>query len=327
MSAPKPPVDAAAHLGVVDLARGQPAPRPARNPGTALDLGRVRDLTVEEHAVLAKVSALVRRAALSPSEAVEGLLRVVRCLDLTTLSDDDTPERVRALCARARAPLADAPAGLLAGAGAIHAAAVCVFDRFVPDAAEALAGSEVQVAAVTGGFPRPWPSLAERLSGVDKSVSAGATEVDVVVTRTHIHAERWDALYDEVRALRDAAGDALLKTILGTGEIDSLTKVARASLVCLMAGADFVKTSTGRERIGATLPAGIAIAEAIRRHADQTGYVGGLKASGGIRTAKNALLWLRLAETELGRAWSGPLGFRIGASALLDDVAAQLGRY
>jgi deoxyribose-phosphate aldolase len=292
-----------------------------RNPGAPFAPGWVAEVALDETAVLRRAVSLESGCAETGGRNLDCLLRAVRCLDLTTLSEQDTRERVLRLCEQARRPL---PSPAPAQREGLHAAAVCVFDRFVPDASAALHGSGIGVAAVTGGFPYPSGSLVARARGVAGAVASGATEVDVVITREHIHALRWRELYDEVAALREASGRALLKTILGTGEIRTPTDVARASLVCFMAGADFVKTSTGHERVNATDLAGIAITNAIRRYHERVSARVGLKASGGIRRADQAVTWLRLVDTELGPDWAGPDHFRIGASSLLADIELQL---
>jgi deoxyribose-phosphate aldolase len=254
-------------------------------------------------------------------------------MDLTTLSGDDTPDRVRRLCAKARQPLRqDLLDALGMPAGSVRVAAVCVYHRFVETAVEALAGSGIGVAAVSAGFPHGLSPMEQRLGEIAASVAAGAHEIDIVVTRAHILTGAWDALYEEVRAFRDASGEAHLKTILATGELATLTNVARASRVCLMAGADFVKTSTGKESVNATLPVGITMARAIRAYAERTGYAVGFKPAGGVRLAKDALLWLILMKEELGVGWLHPARFRFGASSLLADIERQIehhvtGRY
>ncbi len=211
-------------------------------------------------------------------------------------------------------------------------AAVCVYHAFVETAVEALAGSGIPVAAVSAGFPHGLNPMAQRLDEIGASVAAGAHEIDVVVTRAHVLTGDWHALYDEVQAFRDACGHAHLKTILGTGELGTLRNVARASLVCMMAGADFIKTSTGKERVNATLPAGLTMARAIRAYGERTGYAVGFKPAGGIRRAKEALLWMIMMKEELGAEWLRPARFRFGASSLLADIERQLehhvtGRY
>ena len=254
-------------------------------------------------------------------------------MDLTTLAGDDTPGRVRRLCAKARRPVRD---DLLEALGAtqlpIRVGAVCVYHTFVETAVEALEGSGIPVAAVSTGFPAGLSPFPERLAEIRASVAAGAEEIDVVITRAHALTENWRALYDEVRAMREACGDAHIKTILATGELGTLRTVGRASLVCMMAGADFIKTSTGKEPVNATLPVGLVMARAIRDYRERTGQLVGLKPAGGIRAAKESLEWLALIKDELGDRWLRPDLFRFGASSLLTDIERQLehfttGRY
>jgi deoxyribose-phosphate aldolase len=252
---------------------------------------------------------------------------------LTTLAGDDTPGRVRRLSAKARRPVrTDLLESMNVRQLPIRAAAVCVYHAFVETAVQALEGSGIPVAAVSTGFPAGLSPLEQRLGEIRASVTAGAEEIDVVITRAHVLTESWTALYDEVRAMREACGDAHIKTILATGELGTLRNVARASLVCMMAGADFIKTSTGKEIINATLPVGLVMTRAIRDFQEQTGHLVGLKAAGGIRAAREALDWLALMKDELGNRWLRPNLFRIGASTLLGDIERQLehfvtGRY
>jgi deoxyribose-phosphate aldolase len=254
-------------------------------------------------------------------------------MDLTTLAGDDTPGRVRRLCGKAQRPVrADLLAALGADGLPIHVAAVCVYHAMVGTAVQALAGSDIPVAAVATGFPHGLSPMRERLGEIRASAAEGASEIDVVITRAHVLTGAWEALHDEVRSFREAAGAAHLKTILATGELGPLRNVARASAVCLAAGADFIKTSTGKERVNATLPVGLVMARTIRAYWERTGYRAGLKAAGGIRTAKQALDWLMLMKDELGTAWLQRSRFRIGASGLLTDIERQLehlvtGRY
>ncbi len=254
------------------------------------------------------------------------LLQIVECLDLTYLEDDGTEQRVRALCARARQPVSPDLARAVGGAAAIHVAAVCVHHRFLPVARRALAGSGIPVAVVSAGFPRGDGPLAARLAEIRESVAAGAGEIDAVIPRAHVLAGDWQSLYDEIRAYRAACGGATLKAILATGTLASLDDVARASAVCLMAGADFLKTSTGREVVNATLPAGVVMARAIRAYRRRTGTRAGLKPAGGITTAEQALAWARLVERELGIGALNPAWFRLGASRLLEDIDRALAR-
>jgi len=209
---------------------------------------------------------------------------------------------------------------------------VCVYHALVPVAVEALRDSGIPVAAVSTGFPAGLNPFPQRVAEVRASVEAGAAEIDVVITRGHVLTGNWEALYDEVRTFREACGPAHIKVILGTGELATLTNVARASLVAMMAGADFIKTSTGKETVNATLPTGVVMTRMIREYLDRTGHVVGFKPAGGIRAAKAALDWLILMKEELGDRWLRNDLFRIGASALLTDIERQLehfvtGRY
>jgi deoxyribose-phosphate aldolase len=285
-------------------------------------------------------SAVERRAATIPTRRTvkkqwqaAWLLRAVTLMDLTTLSGDDTPGTVRRLCAKAMRPLRDDLAQRL-GVADLHltCAAVCVYHALVPTAVNALAGSGIPVAAVSTGFPAGLSPLSTRITEVKESVAAGAQEIDIVITRSHVLTGNWDALYDEVRAFRDACGDAHMKAILGTGDLATLTNVARASMVAMMAGADFIKTSTGKESVNATLPVSLVMVRAIRDYFEQTGHPVGYKPAGGIRSAKNALEYLYLMKEELGERWMRKDLFRFGASGLLTDIERQLehfvnGRY
>ena len=304
-----------------------------RNPGMPLELDWVEELRVNRSAVERRAATLRTRRTIKKEWQAAWLLRAVTLMDLTTLSGDDTPGRVRRLCAKARHPVrADLLDAMGAGQLPIRVAAVCVYHRFVPVAVEALEGSGIPVAAVSTGFPAGLSPFEQRLAEIGASVAAGAEEIDVVITRSHVLTEDWPALYDEVRAMRAACGDAHIKTILATGELGPLRNVARASLVCMMAGADFIKTSTGKESVNATLPVGLVMARAIRDYRERTGHLVGLKPAGGIRTAKDALEWLALIKEELGDRWLRPDLFRFGASSLLTDIERQLehfvtGRY
>ena len=304
-----------------------------RNPGMALELDWVEDVRVNRSAVERRTASLRGRRTVKKEWQAAWLLRAVTLMDLTTLSGDDTAGRVRRLCAKARRPVR---ADLLEAMGAsqlpIRVGAVCVYHRWVATAVEVLEGSGIPVAAVSTGFPAGLSPLEQRLDEIRASVAAGAEEIDIVITRAHVLTEDWRALYDEVRAMRAACGDAHIKTILATGELGTLRNVARASLVCMMAGADFIKTSTGKETVNATLPVGLVMARAIRDFRERTGHLVGLKPAGGIRAAKEALDWLILIKEELGDRWLRPDLFRFGASSLLTDIERQLehfvtGRY
>jgi deoxyribose-phosphate aldolase len=304
-----------------------------RNPGLPLDLEWVEEARVNRSAVERRAATLRTRRTVKKQWQAAWLLRAVTLMDLTTLSGDDTPGRVRRLCAKARRPVRD---DLLEAMGAsqlpIRVGAVCVYHTFVETAVQALEGSGIPVAAVSTGFPAGLSPFPQRLAEIRASVAAGAEEIDVVISRAHALTENWRALYDEVRAMREACGDAHIKTILATGELGTLRTVARASLVCMMAGADFIKTSTGKEAVNATLPVGLVMARAIRDYRERTGHLVGLKPAGGIRAAREALDWLALIKDELGDRWLRPDLFRFGASALLTDIERQLehfvtGRY
>jgi len=298
-----------------------------------LDLSWVRDVRVNRSAVERRAETLPKRRTVKKDWQVAWLLRAVTLMDLTTLQADDTPGRVRRLCAKARTPVRrDLLQALGAESLPIRVAAVCVYHEMVSTAVDALRGSGIPVAAVSTGFPAGLSPLETRLREIEASIEAGAEEIDIVITRAHVLTANWQALYDEVRAFRDACGAAHLKTILGTGELGTLREVARASLVCMMAGADFIKTSTGKEAVNATLPVGLVMARQIRDYRERTGHDVGLKPAGGIRTAKQALDWLGLVKEELGGRWLRPDRFRLGASTLLADIERQLeyaavGRY
>lgn len=304
-----------------------------RNPGMPLDLDWVGQVRVNRSAVERRAGSLGARRSVKKAWQAAWLLKAVTLMDLTTLSGDDTPGRVRRLCAKARRPVRE---DLLAALGvapeAIRVGAVCVYHEMVGTAVDALAGTGIPVAAVSTGFPHGLSPLPQRIQEIRASVEAGAREIDIVITRGHVLTGNWEALYDEVRSFREACGEAHLKTILATGELGTLRNVARASLVCMMAGADFVKTSTGKESTNATLPVGLTMVRAVRAYAEATGYAVGFKPAGGIRTAKDSLLWLILMKEELGRLWLEPDLFRFGASSLLGDIERQIehhvtGRY
>ncbi|MFL5401269.1 MAG: deoxyribose-phosphate aldolase [Gemmatimonadales bacterium] len=304
-----------------------------RNPGIPLELDWVEEVRVNRSAVERRAATLRTRRTVKREWQAAWLLRAVTLMDLTSLAGDDTPGRIRRLCAKARRPVrADLLQAMEAEQLPIRVAAVCVYHGLVPTALAALEGSGIPVAAVSTGFPAGLTPFEQRLAEIRASVAAGAEEIDVVITRAHVLTENWTALYDEVCAMREACGDAHIKTILATGELGTLRNVARASLVCMMAGADFIKTSTGKESVNATPPVGLVMARAIRDYRERAGHFVGLKAAGGIRTAREALDWLALVKDELGDRWLRPDLFRFGASSLLADIERQLehfvtGRY
>jgi deoxyribose-phosphate aldolase len=298
------------------------------NRGIPLNLDWVDQVRINTSAVERRAQSHIARRTVKKEWQAAWLLRAVTCMDLTTLSGDDTEERVRRLCAKARQPLhQQLVQQLRLEELEIKVAAVCVYHTFVETALAALEGSGVRVAAVSAGFPAGLSPFTERVAEIRRSLEAGAHEIDVVITRAHVFGGRWQALYDEVAAFKQACGSAHMKVILGAGDLLTLRNVARASLVALMAGADFIKTSTGKEATNATLPVGFVMTRAIREYAQETGMAVGFKPAGGIRTAKQSLEWLSLMREELGRPWMKAALFRLGASSLLNDIERQLEHY
>jgi deoxyribose-phosphate aldolase len=311
-----------------------PGIAPARNPGLPLDMGWVQEARfTNRSATERRAATLPARRSVKKTWQVAWLLRAVTCLDLTTLQGDDTPGNVRRLCAKARQPVRRDILDLLGvGQLPITVGAVCVYHNLVEPAVEALDGSGIPVAAVSTGFPAGQTPLESKLAEIRASVAAGASEIDIVISRAHVLTGDYAALFDEVRTYRETCGEAHMKTIIATGELGTLRNVRAASLVCMMAGADFIKTSTGKEPVNATLPVSLIMVRAARDYFERTGYMVGFKPAGGIRTAKQSLDWLALMKEELGDAWLRPNLFRIGASGLLTDIERQLwhnatGRY
>jgi deoxyribose-phosphate aldolase len=303
------------------------------NCGVPLDLNWVQEVRVNTSAVERRAQSQVARRTVKKDWQAAWLLRAITCMDLTTLSGDDTADRVRRLCAKARQPLQhDLVQKLGIEDLGVKVAAICVYHVFVETAVHDLQGSSIRVAAVSTGFPAGLSPLAERVAEIRRSVEAGADEIDVVITRAHVFGGRWQALYDEIAAFKQACGAAHMKVILATGDLLTLRNVARASVVAMMAGAHFIKTSTGKEATNATLPVGLVMARAIRDYAQQTGMAVGFKAAGGIRAAKQSTDWLAMMKEELGTSWMRAELFRFGASGLLGDIERQLdhhvtGRY
>src|SRR5947207_8365414 len=298
------------------------------NRGVPLNLDWVNAVRVNTSAVERRAQTIGTRRTVKKEWQAAWLLRAITCMDLTTLSGDDTDERVRRLCAKARQPLQNE---LVEKLGVrelnVKVGAVCVYHLFVETARRALEGSGIPVAAVSTGFPAGLSPLPERIAEIRRSVDAGAQEIDVVITRAHVFGAQWQRLYDEILAFKDACGPAHLKVILGTGDLLTLRNVAKASLVAMMAGADFIKTSTGKETVNATLPVGLVMTRAIREYAQETGMAVGFKPAGGIRTAKQSLEWLALMKEELGTSWMKAELFRFGASGMLADIERQLEHY
>jgi deoxyribose-phosphate aldolase len=298
-----------------------------------LNLEWVEEVRVNTSAVERRAGTIGTRRSVKKEWQAAWLLRAIACMDLTTLSGDDSAERVKRLCAKARRPLQDhLVTALKIEELHLTVGAVCVYHAFVETAVKALEGSGIPVAAVSTGFPAGLSPLETRVAEVRRSVEAGASEIDIVITRAHVFNGEWNALYDEVAAFKEACGPAHMKAILGTGDLLTLRNVARASWVAMMAGSDFIKTSTGKEATNATLPVSLVMIRAIREYAERTGMAVGFKPAGGIKSAKQAMEWMATMKDELGRPWLEPTLFRYGASSMLGDIERQLehfvtGRY
>ena len=299
-----------------------------RNPGMKLDLDWVTGTQVNRSAVERRTAALPTRRSVKKTWQAAWLLRAVTCIDLTTLAGDDSPGRVRRLCAKARYPLRpDLLKALGAEALTITTGAVCVYPAMVPYAVEALEGTQIPVASVATGFPTGLTPMPQRIAEIKQAVADGAREIDIVITRHHVLTGNWPALYAEIQQFRAACGNAHMKTILGVGDLATLQQIYRASMVAMMAGADFIKTSTGKEAVNATLENSLVMVRAARDYLERTGYKIGFKPAGGIQTAKQALAWQFLMKEELGNDWLKPDLFRFGASSLLTDLERQLSHY
>ncbi len=294
-----------------------------RNDGLPLDLSWVKSVQANTSAIERRAATLPGRRSVKKDFQAAWLCKAISLMDLTTLSGDDTEGRVRRLCAKARQPVR---ADLLKTLGmeGLTTGAICVYHDMVPTAVDALRGTNIPVAAVSTGFPAGLSPLHLRLQEITESVNAGAEEIDIVITRRHVLQGNWQALYDEMSQMRAACGNAHVKAILATGELGSLRNVARASVVCMMAGADFIKTSTGKESVNATLPVTLTMIRAIRDYYDRTGLRVGYKPAGGISKAKDSLVYLSMIKDELGDRWLQPDLFRFGASSLLGDIERQL---
>jgi deoxyribose-phosphate aldolase len=306
---------------------------PKRNSGIPFDLGWLKQVQVNRSAAERRTATLIARRTVKKQWQAAWLLKAVSCIDLTTLAGDDTPGKIHRLCAKARHPVR---ADLLEAMGVadlgITVGAVCVYPTMVSHAVRDLEGSGIPVASVAAAFPAGLSPMKSRLEEIHYAIREGAAEIDIVITREHVLAGHWQALYDEIASFRKACGEAHLKTILATGELATLRNIQKASLVAMMAGADFIKTSTGKEAENATLPVSLTMVRAIREYHQRTGHKVGFKPAGGMRTAKDAMAWLILMKEELGREWMEPELFRFGASSLLTDIERQLehhvtGRY
>lgn len=301
----------------------------SRNPGIPLDLSWVNSARINRSAVERRVATLPARRSIKKDWQAAWLLRAITCIDLTTLSGDDTPGRVRRLCAKARQPVRqDMLEGLGLDGKKITVGAVCVYPNRVRNAVEALKGSGIPVASVAAGFPAGQTPLPQRLAEIEQAIESGATEIDIVISRSHVLTGDWQALYDEIRLFRETCGEtAHMKSILATGELATLRQVSQASFVAMMAGSDFIKTSTGKEEVNATLEVSLVMVRAIRAYFEHTGFKVGYKPAGGISKAKQVLAWQALMKDELGNDWLKADLFRLGASSLLTDLERQLYHY
>lgn len=306
-------------------------PNHPRNPGVALQTDWFDHIAVNTQAAERRAATLITRRTVKKEWQAAWLVNAIRCIDLTTLSGDDTPDRVARLCAKARRPLSD---DLMKGLGLDHltTAAICVYPLMVPAAVKALQGSGIPVASVATGFPAGLTPLPIRLAEIRYAVEQGAEEIDIVIHRAQVLNGDWTALYDEVAAMREACGSAHMKAILATGELKTLRNVYKASMVAMQAGSDFIKTSTGKEGVNATLPVSLVMARALRDFGARTGQKIGFKPAGGMKYAKDAIAWQILMKEELGNDWLQPDLFRLGASSMLADIERQLehhltGRY
>lgn len=296
-----------------------------RNEASGLDLGWVNQIKVNRNAADRRAASLANRRTVKKEYQAAWLVQAIKCIDLTTLGGDDTPGRVERLCMKAMRPLRTDLVEAL-GISNVTTGAVCVYHEMIQPAVKILNG-RLPIAAVSTAFPAGLASMETKLREIELSVAAGATEIDIVITRQHVLNGNWQALYDEMVAYREACGDAHVKAILATGDLTTLENVAKASWVCMMAGSDFIKTSTGKEGVNATIPVALTMVRAIREYHEQTGFQVGFKPAGGVSSAKSALQYLTLMKEELGREWLEPHLFRIGASSLLTDIERQLEHY
>ena len=300
----------------------------ANNPGTTLDCASFADVAVNLSACERRAATLLSRRSVKKAHQAAWLIKALTCIDLTTLASDDTEQRVHRLARKARNPLR---ADLLEALGLADdppvVGAVCVYPTMVAAAKAALAGSGIHVASVATGFPAGLVPLELRLQEIAYAREQGADEIDVVITRAQVLSGDWQALYDEIKQMRAACGPAHMKSILATGDLQTLRNVYAAATVAMQAGSDFIKTSTGKEAVNATLPVGLTMVRALRDYYQRTGHVVGFKPAGGLRSAKDALSWLILMKEELGQAWLQPGLLRLGASSMLGDIERQLEHY
>nr|CAG4647188.1 EOG090X08W6 [Megafenestra aurita]SVE92489.1 EOG090X08W6 [Megafenestra aurita] len=293
------------------------------------DLDWVRRSFVNDQAVKGRVQDLLSSRTVQLDNYSSWLARSIQCIDLTTLAGDDCPSNVARLCSKAAYPLSThLTRDLGIENGQLTTGAVCVYPARVKDAYQGLKRIEanIPVASVATGFPSGQTSLALRLDEIKYAVQNGAKEIDIVINRELALAQKWKELYTELVEMRKACGESHMKSILAVGELCNLTNVYRASLVAMMAGSDFIKTSTGKENVNATIPIGLVMCRAIRAYNRKTGFKVGFKPAGGIRTSNDVLQWMTLMKEELGDEYLTPHLFRIGASALLNDIERNLAK-
>ena len=299
-----------------------------RNPGTDFRLDKISNIAINKSAVERRCTNYGTRRSIKKDKQAAWLLKAITLMDLTTLSGDDTDARVRRLCSKAKQPISNKLEKILGAESLdLSVAAVCVYHDMLASAKKALNNSKVNLAAVSTGFPAGLSPLPLRLKEIEYSVDSGANEIDIVISRRHVLEGNWEELYKEVKMFREKCGDAHMKTILATGELGNLSNIAKASQVCMMAGADFIKTSTGKEPTNATLPVSLVMVRMIRNFYNETGMRIGFKAAGGISDTKTALLYMTMIQEELGRRWLEPDLFRFGASSLLGDIERQLDHF
>ena len=297
-----------------------------------LDLNWINNINVNLSAVERRTSTLVKRRSVKKEYQASWLLKAITLIDLTTLSGDDTFGKVDRLCKKALNPIANNILSKLEiNEDAIRVGAVCVYHHLVSQAKNQLNG-KLPIAAVSTGFPAGLSSFSTRKKEVVDSIKSGANEIDIVINRGFVIQNNWKQLYEEVKSFKLAANKTKIKAILGVGDLETMRNVAKASLVCMMAGADFIKTSTGKESINANLNNSLVMLRMIREFHEFSGKKIGFKPAGGISTAKSVLEFLILVMEELGDDWLNPNLLRIGASSLLIDIERQLyhhvyGRY
>ena len=296
-----------------------------------LDLSWVNNVRVNLSAVERRSLSLVKRRSVKKDYQAAWLLKAITLIDLTTLSGDDTLGKVDRLCHKALNPIASSIIESLKISGELRVGAVCVYHHLVKQAKKNING-RIPIAAVSTGFPAGLSSFATRKKEIIDSIKAGASEIDIVINRGFVLQNNWVKLYNEVKSFKEAANGVKIKAILGVGDLETMRNIAKASLVCMMAGADFIKTSTGKENINANLNNSLVMLRMIREFYEYSGKKIGFKPAGGISTSKSVIEFLILVMEELGEEWVNPSLLRIGASSLLIDIERQLyhhafGRY